>query len=323
VTSAFATVAAHPEAWVSLVVAPVAVLVRDRPWLLVASLVTGGVALRWAFLGLPVTSDQVAVSMAASELAFAGENPYGRGFDVTVPPGAPYPYGPLALLWGPLGVGAEVAAAVATMVVLAWTRSLVTLAAYASLLFVVRLGTAGVNDVSAGLLITVGLLLLRDRRVLGCVVLAAAAAAKPYAFAWFPGAVGYGGAAAAASLAISTAAFWSPLLAWGPSSLVRSFELAAAVHPEPENAFDVPLLRLLAIPIAVAAILRREWSFAVWSGVAIFLVVLYFDRWASLGYLLAIAPIAGITLERRFVERSAATDRAPFAPATVDGAVGR
>ena len=56
-----------------------------------------GVALRLA----PATgfSDVLVVSQAATRELLAGGNPYGHGFSESVPPGAPFAYGPLALLW--------------------------------------------------------------------------------------------------------------------------------------------------------------------------------------------------------------------------------
>jgi uncharacterized membrane protein len=51
----------------------------------------------------------------------------------------------------------------------------------------------GVNDSTPGLLITAGLLALRQRPFLGGVLLALAAGLKPYAFAWAPAAIAYGG----------------------------------------------------------------------------------------------------------------------------------
>jgi hypothetical protein len=56
------------------------------------------------------------------------------------------------------------------------------------------------------------------------------------------------------------------------------------------------------------------------SGVAIFLIVLYFDHWASLGYLLAVAPIVGICIE--LAARTLTAGRGGHAPmsATVTAA---
>jgi hypothetical protein len=298
VSSIFAAMQGHPEAWLSLLVVPLAVLVRDRPALFALSFVLGGTFLRLAFLGLPRTNGNVAVVEAAAAVAFGGGDPYGRVYAESIPPGEPYPYGPLGILLGPFGIGAEVVAAVATMLLLGWTRSWITLSVYASLVAAVRLGTAGANDVSAGLLITAGLLALREHRVLGCLLLAAAAGTKQYALAWFPGAIGFAGVEAVISLLVGTLVAWSPVLMWGPASVLRSMQLASELHPIPQNTLNIPVLRLVAAPIALAALFVRRWRWVVLSGAAIFMVVLFFDRWASLGYLLAVGPIVGVALER-------------------------
>jgi hypothetical protein len=291
-------VADHPEAWLSLLVVPLAILVRDRPALFALAFVIGGTLLRVVYLALERTNGNVAVVEAAAAVALGGGNPYGRAYEESIPPGEPYPYGPLGIALGPFGMAAELVAAVATMLLLGWTRSWITLSVYASFVAVVRLSTAGTNDVSAGLLIAAGLLVLRRHRVLGGLLLAAAAGTKQYAFAWFPGAIGFAGMEAAAALAVGTLAAWSPALLWGPSSVLRSMQLAAELDRPPQNTIQVPVLRLLAAPIAVAALFLRQWRWAVLSGAAIFVLVLFFDTWASLGYLLAVAPIVGVALER-------------------------
>jgi hypothetical protein len=47
----------------------------------------------------------------------------------------------------------------------------------------------------------------------------------------------------------------------------------------------------------LAALFVRRWSLAVLAGSAIFVIVLFFDTWASFGYWLAVVPITGIALE--------------------------
>ena len=53
---------------------------------------------RMLSLGAPETCDQIIVSRAALRVAHRGGNPYGFGYAESVPPGAPFPYGPLGLL---------------------------------------------------------------------------------------------------------------------------------------------------------------------------------------------------------------------------------
>jgi hypothetical protein len=286
---------------------PVAIVLFRWPALCGVALIAGGVWLRLVFASFGQASDQIVVGQAAAELVLAGGNPYGHGYPQTTPPGSPFPYGPLALLWSPLGVAGEIVAAAGTMALLAWARTFVVLGAYASFWVVVDLSMSGVNDVTPGFLITAGLLALRERRILGGVLLALAAAYKPYALAWVPAAVGYGGAATLGALLVTSLAAWSPLLAWGPASFVRSIELAQATHPVPEGSLNVPALRILAVPLAIGSLFAHRWWLVVASGTAIFFVVLFLDKWASIGYYLAVVPILGVALEtaiRRWSDRA-------------------
>jgi hypothetical protein len=157
---------------------------------------------------------------------------------------------------------------------------------------------AGLNDVTPGFFITAGVLALKYRPWLGAVLIAVAAGFKPYAAAWFPGVIGVGGLAGLGALIVTSLLLWlPPALLWGPASIVRSLELAREVHAVSANALNIPILRLLALPIAIAALFLKQWWMAAVTGLAIFLIVLFFDFWASLGYLVAVAPITGILLE--------------------------
>ena len=142
------------------------------------------------------------------------------------------------------------------------------------------------------------MLALKYKPWLGAVLLAVGAGFKPYVGAWFPGVIGVGGLVNLGVLVVASLVVWLPAwVAWGPLSMLKSFELARDVHPVSENALNVPLARLLALPIAIAALFLKPWWVAGISGLAIFLIVLFFDFWASIGYLVAIAPITGILIE--------------------------
>ena len=136
--------------------------------------------------------------------------------------------------------------------------------------------------------------------MLGAALLALAAGIKPYAFAWFLPAMGYAGLAATAVLAGVALLVWSPLLVWGPNNWIQSLRLHAAVHPNQENALNVPLLRVIAAPLAAAGLLVRRWDHMVLLGSIVFCAYLFLDRWASLGYWLAVIPVAGVALESRW-----------------------
>ncbi len=279
-----------------------------RPVVGALAMAAGGAWLRIIYAGYPETSDQLIVVWAALEHVLQGGSPYGVGFAESVPPGSPFVYGPLALLTGPLGVWGEVAAATGTMLLLVWTRSWLTLAAYAGYHVAIQMGVSGINDQIPAFLLLAGLLALERRRVLGGVLIAVAAAVKPHVLAWFPAAMGYGGVATAAALLATLAVLWSPLLVWGPLAFVRSTQMATELHAgrPPENAMNMPALRVLAAPVALASFFVRRWWLVVVSGSIIFMIVLFFDRWASYGYWLVVLPPLGMLIERWWRERQAA-----------------
>jgi hypothetical protein len=288
----------HPEAILALAAVPIGYYLRDRPVLLGLAMAIGGVWLRLLSIGPIETSDQLTVSRAALNLVLAGGNPYGHGYAESVPPGAPFPYGPLGLLTGAMGVPGEIVASVGLMVLLARTRSLVTLAWFAAGMLSVELGLTGDNDQVPALLILAGLLALERHRITGAVLIATSAAIKPYGFAWFPAAFGYGGLATIVALIGASAVLWSPLLVWGPGTYLTTVEMARSIHLKAENSLDMPALRILAAPLALASLLVHSWWLMVASGVVIFIVVMFLDRWASLGYWYVVLPLVGLLAER-------------------------
>jgi hypothetical protein len=302
----------RPEAYLALVVLPIGFLLLRRPLALGLLMVVAGVYLRALYLPIPESCDQMAVSRAALGVVAGGGNPYGFGYAESVPPGAPYPYGPLGMVTVLAGVPGEVLAAAGIMLILAFTRTLLTLGVMAAWTPVLELGNCGMNDQVPGLLVLAGLLLLERRRLSGAALLALSAAIKPYAFAWFPALIGFGGLAVAATLIGLSALLWAPLLIWGPDMYLRSVELARGIHPTPQNALNMPMLRILALPIAAVSLLIRNWTLAVLSGALIFVIVLFLDRWASLGYWYVVLPILGVIAERA-IRRFGGRARARFA----------
>jgi hypothetical protein len=268
-----------------------------RPWLLAVALVLGASWLRVVYGLFGGQTDQIVVSQAAAALAWAGGNPYGVGYPESVPAGAPFAYGPLMLLWAGGGIWAEAAASIGVLILLGASRSWLTLAVIGGWPTLVDTVTVGVNDSGPGLFITAGLLMLRHSPLAGGALLAIAAGLKPYALAWFPAAIGFAGVPALLGLALASIAVWSPLLFWSPASFLKSLDLARAIHPVPENSLNMPALRILAVPIAIASLLASKWAVAVFCGAAIFVIILFLDTWASIGYLLAVLPIVGIAAE--------------------------
>ena len=148
--------------------------------------------LRLTFFGV-LDADGLAISQGALSSVLAGVNPYTHGYAVSIPPGAPFVYGPLALITSIPGAWVELVAGVATMALMGYVRAWVALAIYATAPLVATMTMSGTNDVLPGLLIAAGLLALRWRPWVGAVLVALAAGIKPYAFAWFPAIVALGG----------------------------------------------------------------------------------------------------------------------------------
>jgi hypothetical protein len=290
-----------PIAWLALLAIPAALLLIRRPLLMALVMALAGTWLRALYLSYPETCDQLAVSRAAMGIAVSGANPYGIGYMESVPAGSPFPYGPLAMLSSTFGVPGEVIAVTGIMLILAFCRALLTLAVLAAWVPAIEFGVCGLNDQVPAVLLLAGLLLLergRRERVAGATLLAIGAGIKPYVFAWFPALVGYGGIAVAAVLVGLSAVFWAPVLWWGVGSYLTSVEMARNTHPVPENTLNMPALRILAVPLAIISFLTRSWTVAVLSGALIFLVVLFLDWWASLGYWYVVMPILGVVAER-------------------------
>jgi hypothetical protein len=82
---------------------------------------------------------------------------------------------------------------------------------------------------------------------------------------------------------------------------VRSIVLANDVaHAGPNaGALNLPLLRFAAGPLMVAALFIKSWRGMVWTGCAIFAVLLFAGSWASIGYWLPLVVAAGLVAERR------------------------
>ena len=297
-----AVVHGRPLALLALAPAVMAVVLRTRPAAAATCIGVSATLLRLAYIGVGY-STQIDHARHAAERAWDGMSPYGLLIATPGAPPEPYVYGPLGLLWWQPGPIVELAAAVGVTILLIQTRSWLTLALYSGLPFAVFLTTTGVNDYSPGLLIASALLLMRRQPAMGAGLLAVAAAVKPYAFAWFLPAIGYGGWVVAGPLVGATALLWSPLFGWGFSSYVRSVQLNGAVHPVTANALNLPQARVLAFPLSLAGLVTRRWDYAVLTGSAVFVVYLFLDRWASLGYWMAVIPIAGIAAEQLWARR--------------------
>lgn len=284
----------------ALLAIPAGWFLLRRPLALGLCMAAAAVWVRLLYLGAPETCDQMIVSRAALGVVLGGGNPYGFGYAESVPPGAPFPYGPLGLVTPLFGQVGETLAFAAVAVILAWQRALLTLVYFGASLQWVELGACGMNDMIPGLLVVSGLLLVERRRhVAGSALVALSAGIKPYSFAWFPALIGYGGVAAAVTLIVIAGLAWLPVLAWGPGSYLDSVKGAWVVqHRQVQNTIDMPILRVLAAPLVLLSLLVRSWEGMVLIGAAIFLLMMVTDYWMSFGYWMVVLPPVGIVLER-------------------------
>jgi hypothetical protein len=270
-----------------------------------------GLALRAAAVG-GGWSDVMLVTDAAIRTMLEGSSPYGIGYQESIPPGAPFAYGPIALLWYLPGLGdpggMEKLLTMLVVAVLALRGRPLGLALYATLPPLLVTATDGSNDTSAGILILGALLVAQRSPVAGGALLAVAAAFKPYAVAWLLPLLAYGGIAwpLAAFLIGSVAAWGWAVLAWGPRPILDSLAQAEGVHAVPyyslawvaqdlwrmpETAWSV-LRYALGLLVAIVGWfeVRTARSFVV-TGCAIFVVTLYAGWWSTFAYLAALAPV--------------------------------
>lgn len=279
-------------------IGPVAVMV----------LVVVGLLMRSAFVGAG-QSDVLSVTAMAIEHALAGGNPYGVGYPGPASTGAPFAYGPLALLWylpstDPRVV--EMGVSLLILLVLGIRGRPLGLAVYATLAVLLVTASDGSNDTSAGLFLLVALLAAQRSAPAGGALLGLAVAFKPYALAWLaPLLVFWGGGSALVGFAAAMVATWGPvLLIWGPASVLTSLRMAEAVHDrayyslayglsiDPALRWLLESLRLVAGGLLAAAsppVVRSPTSMILW-GTAIFLVTLFMGFWSTFAYLAALAP---------------------------------
>jgi hypothetical protein len=278
-------------------------------WFAIVLLVTVGVVLR---LQPPSgSSDVLAVTEAAIHEMLAGGNPYGHGFAESVPPGAPFAYGPLALAWYVPTLDApgtmERLAAGFVLVALAVRGRPLGLAIYAVMPALVGLVSDGSNDTSAGLLLLVALLTCLRWPLGGAVLLAVATAFKPYALAWLPGLLAYAGSLLPLlAFLVTSAALWLlPMLRWGVEAMLWSFRQADAVHATPYYSLAyavggewLPQPAWQGLRVAAGfllAVLSLRWvttaaSFII-VGSLVFLATLFLGWWGTFAYLAAVAPV--------------------------------
>lgn len=256
-------------------------------------------------------SDVLTVVQAAIRAMTEGLPPYGVGFEESIPPGAPFAYGPVALAWYLPFVEEprrlELFLSCLVVALLAVRGRILGLAVYAVLAPLLVTAGDGSNDTSAGILILLALLVAQRQPVAGAILLAIAAAFKPYAAAWLPPLLAYGGLVPVlVAFVLGSLGAWGPaLLVWGPERILWSFRTADAVHQVPyyslawvTGGLGLPesvwqALRLVAgAGTALIGMLSvRSARSLIVVGAAIFVVTLFSGWWSTFAYLGAIAPV--------------------------------
>jgi len=270
-----------------------------------------GLALRAAAVG-GGWSDVMLVTDAAMRTMLGGGTPYGIGYPESIPPGAPFAYGPVALLWYLPGLGGpgrmETLLTMLVVVVLAVRGRPLGLALYATLPPLLVTATDGSNDTSAGVLILVALVVAQRAPVAGGALLAVAAAFKPYALAWLLPLLAYAGIAGplTAFLVGSVIAWGWAVIAWGPRPIMDSLAQAEGVHAVPYYSLAWVTQDLWRMPEATWSVLRYGLGLVVaivgWLevrtarsfvvvGCAVFVVTLFAGWWSTFAYLAALAPV--------------------------------
>ena len=280
-------------------------------------LLIGALAIRYQIRD-QVGSDVLDVTTAAIDRVLAGLNPYGVGYEESRPPGAPYPYGPLALLWyvpmAHLPRLAELLSASFIVSVLALQGRFLGLAIYAATPAIVNTSVDGSNDTTLGLLIAVAFILARYRPSLAATVLAAAVAFKLSALAWVPAFLVWGGWRVTAAFGGASVLFWSPVLfVWGPAAFIQSAAQANAIHRDmvwslgavlrdwlgdaTVQALDTlrfafgGLTAVATLPLVRGGDRAAALDRVIVVGTLVYLVTLFGGTWATFAYFAAIAPV--------------------------------
>jgi hypothetical protein len=280
--------------------------------LAIVILVVAGMDLRVGYFS-PAGSDVDDVTRAAIARMLAGQSPYGVGYPQSVPPGSPFPYGPLALIWYlpfPSPRRLELFVSVVLLLTLAVRGRPLGLAIYAVLIPLLVVASDGSNDNSAGLLLLIALVSAERWPRVGAAFLGLAVAFKPYALAWVAPYLGWAGIAALWPMLIAASAFWLPaMIAWGPAAIHDSLSGAEAAQlrvgayyslgwalkrfgsPIPPEVLNTLRLVIGAAASVVAILRTKTHAGVVLGGTLIFLATLFLGAWSTFAYFAAIAPV--------------------------------
>jgi len=285
-------------------------------WLPVVVLLFCGIALRLSVLGQEA-SDVSDVTRMAIGTMLNGFDPYGMGYVVSRPAGAPFPYGPIALLWYlPMRRDPAMLEFLVSVGLMCYfglraaNGRPIGLAIFALAPPLVLAAMDGSNDTSAGLMILAALAVATTRPVLGAGILAVAVAFKPYALAWLPPLVAWAGFSSLVAFAATSVVAWAPVLfLWGPGSYLQSLAMAQATHlreaywslgalfdpviPGGVSRWLETIRYVLAGAFAVIGARRfvRSLDGVIMIGTLAFLLLQFGGYFGSYVYLAAIAPV--------------------------------
>ena len=274
-------------------------------------LLIGGIAIRLA-VSDRTGSDVLTVTKVAIDRVLAGLDPYGYDYRASNPPGAPFPYGPIAILaYMPFHQVAwllELISASVVAVILALQGRLVGLAVFVAMPILVSTATDGSNDTTLGLLIFVAFLVAPRWPMVGGFGLALATGFKLSALAFVPGFIAWAGLRVGLVFAAGSLIAWAPVFTtWGVTSYLVSLRQANDIHGSTVTwSFGVLvdgltrtrqeiLEQLKYVVGALVAVVglryRKSLDGVILVGIVVYLVTLYGGNWGSYAYLGGIAPL--------------------------------
>jgi len=259
-------------------------------------------------------SDVLTVTHAAIQRMLAGESPYGVGYEVSMPPGAPFPYGPLTLLWYlPFGDDPrrlEFCVSVVVMLLLAAHGRPLGLVAYALTPTLIALTIDGSNDTSAGFFLLLATIVIPSTPAVGGLLLAFAGSFKLHNVAWLPALVFWSGMRGLLGFVVGTALTWgTAIVLFGPASILEGVRLTAQIVQSrsywslawliewwsgtkmPATLFNVARIVLGTVTAIVTGRRVRSGRDVAAAGTWVFLVTLYTGYWSTFSYLAAVAPV--------------------------------
>jgi len=310
-------------------------------WWGIAALFIAGILLRLNVQNHRA-SDVLDVTGDAVRLVFLGLNPYGHGYEISRPPGAPFPYGPLAILWYMPAVGdpreLELFIACAILALFAVRGRPIGLAVYAMAPTIILTSYDGSNDTSAGLFILAALTVAAWRPWAGAAILALAVAFKAYALAWVPALLAFGGWPALVSFVGVSVVAWAPAaMMWGLDQYLLSLKMADEAHRlaywsvgviyeeatqqfAPHTLLDQIRLGFAAVVTLLSLVVAKSLDRVIVVGTLIYIVMMFGGFWGSYAYLGAIAPILAWRLDDWLKLPVPEHVRAlPWAPKAADG----